>query len=152
MKEKRVRVGAIIINEGKIVSMYREREDRIYYTFPGGGKEENETEEECAKREVLEEFGIIVNPIKKVYTYESQYSVEYFYLAKWIGGEFGTGEGEEFEENQTNGVYIPKWIEISSIPNLPLMPPDIATAFYEDYQKNGESLRNNVKFIKGEIK
>lgn len=152
MEEKRIRVGAIIINDGKIVSMYREREDRIYYTFPGGGKEENETEEEGAKREVFEEFGMIVELIKKVYTYERKNCIEHYYLAKWIGGEFGTGEGEEYEENQTNGVYIPKWIEISDIPNLPLMPPEIATAFYEDYQKNGTKIRDDVKVLFGEIR
>lgn len=39
MEEKRVRARAIIIHEGKIVSMYRERQDRIFYTFTGGGME-----------------------------------------------------------------------------------------------------------------
>ena len=150
--DKRVSVRAIIIYENKLVSMYREKGDRIYYTFPGGGKEENETELECAKREVLEEFGIFIEPIKKVYTYESSRSVEHFYLANWTGGEFGTGEGEEYQENQTNGVYIPKLIDILEIPNLPLMPPEVASVFYEDYSKNGKKLRNDVKFIDGEIK
>jgi len=147
---KRVSGRAIIINDGKMVSMYRERQDRIYYTFPGGGKEENETIEECVKREVLEEFGITVKPIKHVYTYESQNSIEYFYLAEWVSGEFGTGEGEEFQENQTNGVYVPKLIEILNIKSLPLMPPEIATIFYEDYKKNGKFLRNDVKYVLGE--
>ena len=152
MGEKRVRARAIIIHEGKIVSMYRERQGRIFYTFPGGGMEENETEEDCVKREVLEEFGIIVNPIKKVYTYENQSSIEYFYIAEWISGEFGSGEGEEYQENRNNGVYIPKFVEISEIPKLPLMPPEVASEFYEDYMKNGKDLRGDVKFIFGEIK
>ena len=152
MGEKRIRARAIIMYEGKLVSMYRERHGRIFYTFPGGGMEESETEEECVKREVLEEFGIIVKPIKKVYTYENQNSIEHFYVAEWISGEFGSGEGEEFQENRNNGVYIPKFIEISDIPNLPLMPPEVASAFYEDYTKNGKELRNDVKSIIGEIK
>ncbi len=152
MEEKRVRARAIIIHEGKIVSMYRERQGRIFYTFPGGGMEGNETEEECVKREVFEEFGLVVKPIKKVYTYENQNSVEYFYTAEWISGEFGSGEGEEYQENRNNGVYLPKFIEISEIPNLPLMPPEVASSFYEDYMKNGKTLRNDIKFIFGEIK
>ena len=152
MGEKRIRARAIIMYEGKLVSMYRERQGRIFYTFPGGGMEENETEDECVKREVLEEFGIIVKPLKKVYTYENKNSIEHFYVAEWISGEFGSGEGEEFQENRNNDVYIPKFIEISDIPNLPLMPPEVASAFCEDYTKNEKELRNDVKSIIGEIK
>ena len=150
--EKRVRARAIIIHEGKLVSMYRERQGRIFYTFPGGGMEGNESEEECVKREVIEEFGLNVNPIKKVYTYENKNSIEHFYTAEWISGEFGSGEGEEFQSNRNNGIYEPKLIEISEIPNLPLMPPEVSDAFYSDYMKNGKDLRDNVKFINGEIR
>ena len=152
MEEKRARARAIIIHEGKMVSMYRERQGRVFYTFPGGGMEGTETEEECVKREVFEEFGLIVKPIKKVYTYENKNSIEHFYMADWLSGEFGSGEGEEFEENRNNGVYIPKLIEISDIPNIPLMPPEVASAFYDDYTKYGKDLRNDVKFMVGEIK
>ena len=70
--EKRIRARAIIINNGKLVSMYREREGRRFYTFPGGGMEGNETEEECVKREVFEEFGLIVKPIKSVGFFETE--------------------------------------------------------------------------------
>lgn len=152
MEEKRVRARAIIIKDEKLLSMYREKGDRIFYTFPGGGMEGNESEEECVKREVFEEFGITVKPIKKLYTYESQNSIEHFYLADWIAGEFGSGEGEEFDENRNNGLYIPKLIKIKDIPNLPLMPPEVATAFYEDYTKNQKELRTDTKVLLGEIK
>lgn len=152
MGEKRIRTRAIIMHDNKIVSMYREREGRVFYTFPGGGQEGNESEEECVIREVYEEFGITIKPIKKVYTYENQNSIEHFYIADWLSGEFGFGNGEEYQENRNNGIYIPKFIEISEIPNLPLMPPEVASAFYIDYMKNGKNLREDVKFIFGELK
>ena len=152
MQDKRISARAIIIHEGKLVSMYRERQGEVYYTFPGGGKEKNENIEECVVREVLEEFGIVVKPIKNVYVYESQKSVEYFYLVEWISGVFGTGTGEEFQEDNKNGLYIPKFIEISNIPNPPLMPPEVASVFYNDYINNGKGLSNDIKFIGGEIK
>jgi len=152
MGEKRIRTRAIIMHDNKIISMYREREGRVFYTFPGGGQEGNESEEECVIREVYEEFGITIKPIKKVYTYENQNSIEHFYIADWLSGEFGSGNGEEYQENRNNGIYIPKFIEISEIPNLPLMPPEVASAFYIDYMKNGKNLREDVKFIFGELK
>ena len=143
---KRKRARAIIIYNGKLVSMYREFDDRSFYVFPGGGMEDNESEEECVIREVYEEFGITVNPIKKVYVYENERSIEYFYLCDWISGEFGTGVGEEFDVNSNKeGVYIPKLIEISDIPNLPLMPKEVASSFYEDYINNGIKIRDNIK-------
>ena len=37
-----------------------------YYTFPGGGLEENETPQEGVIREIEEEFGIKVKVIKKL--------------------------------------------------------------------------------------
>lgn len=145
---KRKRARAIIVNNDKLVSMYREFEDRSFYVFPGGGMENDETEEECVIREVYEEFGIMVKPIKKVYVYENEKSIEYFYLCEWISGEFGTGEGEEFDINSNKqGVYIPELIEISSIPSLPLMPKEVADSFYNDYIANGLNLRNDIKHI-----
>lgn len=146
-KTKRLRIGAIILQDEKLVSMYRERDGRIYYTFPGGGAEEGESEEECVIREVYEEFGINVKPIKKVYTYENDRAVEHFYVCEWIGGEFGTGQGEEYDENQPYGIYKPTLINVSDIPSLPLMPPEVAAEFYKDYISNGEYIRSDVKLL-----
>ena len=146
-KIKRKAVRAIVFVENKIMSMYRERDNSIYYTFPGGGQEKSETKEECAIREVIEEFGINVKPIKQVYVYENNRSIEYFYICEWISGEFGSGKGEEFQAGQTKGLYKPTLINIIDIPNLPLMPPEVAAAFYKDYMRNGETLRKNTKLI-----
>lgn len=144
---KRKRARAIIFSDNKLLAMYRELDKRIFYTFPGGGMEENETEEECVVREVFEEFGLTVRPIKKVYIYENEKSIEYFYTCEWLAGEFGTGAGEEFQPGKDSGVYKQVLIEISDVPSLPLMPPEIATLFFEDYIKNGIFLRNDIKLV-----
>ncbi len=145
---KRDRARAIIYFDNKIVSMYREFNGRIFYTFPGGGKESGETYEECVVREVLEEFGLTVRPLKKVYIYENERSVEHFFICEWVAGEFGTGVGEEFQANRDRGVYKPMLLEIDKIPTLPLMPPEVASSFVSDFKANGRSLRNDVKLLK----
>ena len=147
ISSKRLRIGAIILQDGKLVSMYRERQGRVYYTFPGGGAEKGESEQECVVREVYEEFGINVKPIKKVYTYENDRAIEHYYICEWVSGEFGTGQGEEYDLNQPYGVYKPVMIEVLDIPNLPLMPPELAKEFYCDYIKNGSKLCDEVKFL-----
>ena len=134
---KRRRARAIIMRDGKLVAMYREKADRIFYTFPGGGIEGDESEESCVIREAFEEFGLTVKPIKKVYYYENEISIEHFYICEWISGEVGDGSGEEYQS----------LIDISDIPNLPLMPPEVADAFYADYTANGEAVREDVLSI-----
>ena len=57
-----------------------------YYTFPGGGLEENEDIEEGIAREIKEEFSIDVEVVKKLYYLEKEDAYEYFYLCKYIGG------------------------------------------------------------------
>lgn len=146
-EEKRKRVRGIVFLDGKIVSMYREFQGRCFYTFPGGGMEEGETEEECVKREVFEEFGMIVKSIKKVYVYENERSLEFFYTCEWVSGEFGSGVGEEFQPNRDRGIYRPTLLEIEDIPNLPLMPPEVAKAFVEDFKLSGKNLRDDVKRV-----
>lgn len=144
---KKHRVRAIIFKDEHLVSMYRERNDRIYYVFPGGGMEGKETEKECIKRELLEEFGLIVKPVKKVYIYDGKAGIEHFYICKWLSGKFEDAKGEEFQSDRNRGVYKQTLIEISKIPSLPLMPPEIASLLVADYNKNGEFLRNDIKFV-----
>ncbi len=53
---------AIITRDNKILIAQRAKKDELYgkWEFPGGKMEPGETEQECLKRELLEEFGIEV--------------------------------------------------------------------------------------------
>ncbi len=148
---KRINVRAIIIVNESIVSMYREFNNRVFYTFPGCGLDGRESEEKCVKREVFEEFGLEIKPIKKVYIYENEKSIEHIYVCNIVGGEFGRGEGEEYKNNK-NGVYKPCIIKIKEIKHLPFMPSELAHAFAGDYEKFGKDLRNDILLVKGQIK
>ena len=148
--QKRVSCRAIIFDNERMVSMYREKGDRVYYTFPGGGMEKNETEEECVVREVKEEFGIDIKPVKKVYVYEDEKSIQNFYLCDWLKGELGSGVGEEFQDDRNKGVYVPSLIYVNKIQDLPLMPPIVAKQLVEDVKKYNYKLSKEVIEMKGE--
>ena len=112
-----------------------------YYTFPGGGQEENETLEEGTIREIKEEFGIDVEVIEKLYEMEhsNKEKKEYFFLCKYISGEFGTGEGPEFSGDpkyEHKGKYIPEIIKREDVEKIVLLPYTIRDQFVEDI-KNG---------------
>lgn len=141
MKE-RIRVAGIIKMNGGYALMHRKnvikkKDFQDYYAFPGGGLEEGETLEEGVIREIKEEFGINVKVIKKLYEMESNKlnQKEYFFLCEYIDGEFGTGDGPEFNNDPKYiecGEFLPEIIKEEEIKNLLLFPPEIKEKFVED--------------------
>ena len=113
-----------------------------YYTFPGGGKEGEETLEEGTIREIKEEFGIDVEVVEKLYEMEqpNKQTKEYFFLCKYLGGKFGTGTGPEFSGDPKyadRGQYLPEIISRADVENITLLPFEIRDKFIEDI-KNGK--------------
>lgn len=139
---ERIRVAGIIFINNGIALMHRtdvlKRKDiQNYYTFPGGGVEEGENLEEATIREIKEEFGINIEVIKKLYEINSERfnQKEYFFLCKYIDGEFGTGDGDEFSNNpeyEDSGKYIPEIIKIEKMKNILLLPQEIKEKLIED--------------------
>ena len=142
---KRTRVAGIIFMKDGIALMHRtnvkKRKDyQDYYTFPGGGLEEGETEEEGTIREIKEELGINVKVIKKLYEMNSEKfeQREIFYLCEYINGEFGTGDGPEFSGNpnyKESGNYIPEIISKEKIKDTLLLPLEIKEKLLEDIKR-----------------
>ena len=143
-KMERTRVAGIIFINGKIALMHRKDvlkrpEMPEYYTIPGGGLEEGETEEEGTKREIKEEFGIEVKIVKKLYEMKSTKfnQKEIFYLCEYISGKFGTGQGPEFSNDpkyKDSGKYIPELVEKENIKNINLLPPEIKEKIITDIE------------------
>ena len=142
---ERVRVAGIIPMKNGFAFMHRTgvKNHPIgdYYTFPGGGLEENESLEQGTIREIKEELGINVKIIKKLYELEKGEvnKKEYFYLCEYIGGEFGTGDGPEFSNNPKyidRGKYIPEIVSRHDIENICLLPTEIRDKFIQDVKNN----------------
>lgn len=142
---ERVRVAGIVPMEDGFAFMHRvgvvKRKDyQEYYTFPGGGLEENETPEEGTIREIKEEFGINVKIVKKLYeTYSEKFNQkEIFYLCEYVDGEFGTGNGPEFTNDPKyvdRGKYIPEIVKKEEVKDILLLPKEIRDRFVEDFIK-----------------
>ena len=139
--EKRIRLAGIIPMDGGYALMHRKdvknKPLSEYYTFPGGGREGEETFEEGTKREIKEEFGIDVEVEKLLYKLENgeQNKTEYFFLCKYVGGEFGTGTGPEFSGDPKyahRGKYIPEIIAREDVEKITLLPTEIKEKFVKD--------------------
>ena len=141
---ERTRVAGIIFINGKIALMHRKDvlkrpEMPEYYTIPGGGLEEGETEEEGTKREIKEEFGIEVRIVKKLYEMKSTKfnQKELYYLCEYVSGKFGTGQGPEFSNDpkyKDSGKYIPELVEKENIKNINLLPLEIKKKIITDIE------------------
>ena len=143
--EERIRVAGILPMKEGFAFMHRTNVKNHpigdYYTFPGGGKEGNETLEDGVKREIKEEFGIAVE-VKEL-LYETSNALnrrkvptkEYFYLCRYVSGEFGTGDGPEFSNNPKyadSGNYIPEIVSREDIEKIVLLPEDVRDLFLQD--------------------
>jgi len=122
----RDRASVVIKQNNKVALIKRVRDGLEYYVFPGGGIEIGEEREEAAKREAFEELGVEV-VVKNCIAAVEFNGTQYYYLADIIGGEFGTGQGEEYtDENRNRGSYTPMWVELDKLSSINVIPKEVA--------------------------
>lgn len=123
----RNRAGIILIEENKLALMERHRQERHYFSFPGGGIDEGETPEEAAIREAKEELGIEVVIVQKIAEVIFRKNHQHYFLAKRISGEFGTGIGEEYGEyDPAHGTFNPLWMHLEEVLTQNVLPLKLA--------------------------
>jgi len=77
--------------------------------------EEGETPEQAAVREAYEELGVEVELGRLVADLTYRDERQCYFLARIVGGEFGTGTGEEMSStlDSPNGTYTPVWLPLA---------------------------------------
>ncbi|WP_298827860.1 NUDIX domain-containing protein [uncultured Planococcus sp.] len=122
----RDRSAVILIKHNKLGLIKRVKNGNTYYVFPGGGIEDSETPEITAKREAMEETGLEVE-IQECFVKIDFHGTQYFFLATIVDGEFGSGNGEEFNDDSRNrGTYLPVWVDISKLNAFDVKPKEVA--------------------------
>lgn len=132
MFKKRAR--AIILHEGKLVTLKRVKKNETYWVFPGGGVEEGETLEEALKREIKEELGVEVAVGEMIFMYhfktDHQDDDEYFYICQITGGELGTGQGPEYQpDSHYHGTHEIALLPLNEIKQIDLRPKEMKEKF-----------------------
>jgi 8-oxo-dGTP pyrophosphatase MutT (NUDIX family) len=128
MKRAKPRAAVILLQDGKIALLERNRRGTRYFVFPGGGIDKGETPEQAAAREAVEELGLQVTIGRLVAEVSYQGMPQYFFLAEAAGGEFGSGHGKEMSSaaESDQGSYRPCWIPVTELTTLPVLPSIIA--------------------------
>jgi 8-oxo-dGTP diphosphatase len=91
-------VGVLVVDAGKVLLVERAIEPfKGYWDIPGGFLESDEHPAEGAKREMLEETGLVVEPAEVLGFWVDDYGDEEFtalnicYVARIVGGEVKAG-------------------------------------------------------------
>lgn len=127
--EKRVSSRAIIIEDGKLLTMFRRKikkdgSVKEYYVIPGGGLEEGETLEENVIRELKEEFNVDIEIVKFLSTEEYDDTIANYFLCKIINGTPKLG-GEELDRITPENYYEIRYIDLNDIDNYDINAKDI---------------------------
>ena len=103
-KRPNVGVGAIILKGNKVLLYKRKNAHGDgTWSFPGGHLEFNESIEDCAKREVMEESGIKIKNVKlgpytnDVFKKEDKHYVTIYAIAEYQSGDAEIKEPEKCE-------------------------------------------------------
>lgn len=106
----------VTLHQGKVLLVLRDQEPmRRYWGLPGGYLDWDETVEECAKRELLEETGLTAEVVKFFRISsdperdpDGRQNVECVYIASHVSGEMQAEEGE---------VAQLQWFDLDTLPN-----------------------------------
>lgn len=88
----------ILIEDGKVLLIKRGREPFLgQWAIPGGRIEDDETAEDCLRREMKEETGLDVEPVKLIGLYsdpgrDPRKVIAAPYLVRRIGGQLKAGD------------------------------------------------------------
>lgn len=132
---------AIIIEDNKILVMYRNKYGSEYFTLVGGRVNDKESVEQALVREVKEETGLEITDARQVYTekHPSPYNEQYIFLCKVAPHKSVAIEdtSEEGFMNRINiNVHKPLWAELSAFARLNFRTPQLQVAIVKAI-KNG---------------
>ena len=137
--------GVILINEKKEILLGR-RTDNGWWDYPAGSMELGESFEECARREVLEETGLLCGKLEyfmelsgkdSFYEYpngDQVYLAGILYICRDFSGKMEVQKEEAFEQ---------KFFPIDKIPEN-IVPEKIKVRIFEEVKKYLKKIRSNT--------
>ncbi len=139
-KKRVVARGITFINDNVLlIERYRKEDDKLlhYFTIPGGGVEKDETYEEAAIRETMEETCVKTKLIEYLEKEDYGEGICYWHYLKYIDGIPKLG-GEEKIRNNPNNSYKVVLININDINNINILGrgKDLIKKCYKKYISN----------------
>jgi len=159
----RSRAGAIVFRDNNILLMYRQKNYKNYYTFPGGTIESNETITEAVVREVQEETSITITVNYVIYHLKINNIIldnnilgtksEYLVLCDYISGTPALNSNAvEHKRKNNNNIYKPMWVPIYELKKLLLYPLEIRDLLFEDIKLGFNTNIRKIEVIQSNLR
>ena len=125
-----LRVGAVILHEGRLLAM--QDENAPYFYLPGGRVRLYETAEAALLRELREELGVEARILRPLWAHQNfftwQVSGERFhewclYFLADVSGTGLPGLGERFVRREGRHTHVFTWLDVDTLPERDLVPP-----------------------------
>lgn len=119
-KHPRVRVAAIVVEDGRLLLVRHIKDGRSYWLLPGGGVDFGESAGEALAREVREETGLEIRVRDLVFANDSippdghRHIVNLYFTADLTGGRLCCGE----EERLAAAAFVP----VADLESIVLFP------------------------------
>jgi len=148
----RNRANAIIVSDNSLLLLKLNLPTREYPVWmpPGGGVNFGETLEDALVREVKEETGLVVQPLKLLWIHEflekPYHALEFYFECSISGGMLKLGSDPEISENDQILLDL-KFISADEAKELPVYPE-----FLREFISDGSEiiLPDQIKYVKNE--
>lgn len=131
---------AIIIENGKILVMHRNKHGSQYFTLVGGRADKEEMPLETLAREVREESGLEVTNARLVYyeDHPAPYNEQFIFLCE-VAPHGDITVQDWSEEGQMNrlgaNIHTLMWVELKAFSKIPFRTPQLQNAIVEALKK-----------------
>lgn len=141
---------SIIIHEGKLLVLKRNKYGNKFFVLPGGGIDKGETPQQAAEREVREETSIESNTVRAVYREEvPEFGETIYFLSEYVSGDpmLSPDSEEALATKEGDNVYEPIWIDTSDVATVRLLPTGVQAQLVHDLESGFDE---GLLVIKGE--
>ncbi len=125
---------AIVLRDGFLLSIKRNKYGDEFYSLPGGGIEPNETAEAAVIREVFEETSIRVSVERLIFIEkDDRFGEQYYFLCPYLEGEpaLHPGSEESIETAAGENTYTPVWLPVDTLELIEFRPSSVKIALLE---------------------
>ena len=126
--EVRESVRAVVVHDGKLLVMKRNRFGQEFYSLVGGGIDYGEAPEAALIREVQEEASLVIDHARLLAIQEGpKFGKQYIYAAEYVSGEplLDAASEEAAAQQAGQNLYQPMWLSIEDLPAANLLPIEL---------------------------
>lgn len=143
---------AIVVRDGQILVMHRNKFGQQYYTLLGGGIDPAETPEQALRREMMEESGQHVANARLVFVEEAgdPYGTQYIYLCEVTGGEPKlSSDSDEAKLFDMGNQHTPMWVPVKDFAGMKFRSPMLQQAILYGLQYGfpGQPVQLNQQYL-----